>query len=75
VLSRSDFLRIGAASRDGKSPTGVPGKANRRGLLCGVMAKVQLTDTLFRGSGFLVPLFTGVRGRVILRSSARESAR
>ena len=42
MVSRSDFLRIGAASRDGKSPTGVPGKANRRGLLCSVMAKVQL---------------------------------
>ena len=39
---RGDFLRVGAGKRDGKSPAGVHGKANRRGLLCSVMAKVEL---------------------------------
>ena len=36
------FLRASAADRYGKSPAGTHGKANRRGLLCGMMAKVQL---------------------------------
>src|SRR5215203_1472563 len=40
--TRGDFLRVGAGKRHGKSPAGVYGKANRRGLLCSVMAKVQL---------------------------------
>jgi hypothetical protein len=40
--TRGDFLRVGAGKRHGKSPAGVYGKANRRGLLCSVMAKVHL---------------------------------
>jgi hypothetical protein len=40
--TRGDFLRVGAGKRPGKSPAGVHGKANRRGLLCSLMAKVHL---------------------------------
>src|SRR5215213_8852365 len=45
--TRGDFLRVGAGKRHGKSPAGVYGKANRRGLLCSVMAKVQLRRPYF----------------------------
>jgi DDE superfamily endonuclease len=38
----SDFSRVTAGDRRSKSPAGVYGTADRRGLLCGVMAKVQL---------------------------------
>src|SRR5215211_4767418 len=41
--AREDFLRVGAGKRHDKSPAGVHGKANQRGLLCSVMAKVQLS--------------------------------
>lgn len=38
-----DFSRVGARGRHGKSPEGVHGEADRRGLLCGVMTKVWLS--------------------------------
>ena len=41
-VGRGDFLRVAPRRRDGKSPAGVDGKANRCGVLRGVMAKVQL---------------------------------
>ena len=37
-------MRIGAADRHGKSLAGIHGKANRGGVLCSVMAKVQLGE-------------------------------
>ncbi len=39
---RGDFLRVGAGKRHGKSPAGVHREANRCGLLCSLMAKVEL---------------------------------
>src|SRR5215218_5228048 len=41
VVVAGDFLRVATAGRHGKSPTAVGRAANRRGLLCSVMAKVQ----------------------------------
>jgi hypothetical protein len=46
VGAGSDFLRVIWRDRHGESPAGVCGAANRRGLLCGVMAKVQLRACL-----------------------------
>ena len=46
VGTRSDFLQVTGRDRHGKSPKGFDGTANRRGLLCGVMAKVQLYGIL-----------------------------
>src|SRR4051794_6181815 len=40
--TRGDFSRVGAGDRGSKSPAQVHRKADRRGLLCSVMAKVQL---------------------------------
>ena len=39
-----DFSRVSAGGRRSKSPAGVYGTADRRGLLCGVMAKVQVSE-------------------------------
>src|SRR5215211_4177699 len=44
VVVAGDFLRVATAGRHGKSPTAVGRAANRRGLLCSIMAKVQLRD-------------------------------
>src|SRR5215211_1318965 len=46
VGTRSDFLQVTRRDRHGKSPTGFDGTADRRGLLCGVMSKVQLKTPL-----------------------------
>src|SRR5215211_2437744 len=46
VVVAGDFLRVATAGGHGKSPTGVGRAANRRGLLCSVMAKVQLMGVL-----------------------------
>src|SRR5215208_4875888 len=43
VVVAGDFLRVAIAGRHGKSPTGVVRAANRGGLLCSVMAKVELS--------------------------------
>jgi hypothetical protein len=57
--TRGDFLRVGAANRDGKSPAQVSGKADRCGLLCSIMAKVQPRDCMKSGP------------RVVIRYSSR----
>src|SRR5215212_9255991 len=44
VVVAGDFLRVATAGRHGKSPTAVGRAANRRGLLCSIMAKVQLRN-------------------------------
>jgi hypothetical protein len=44
VDPRSDFLRVGVAGGGGKSPAEVHRKANRHGLLCSVMDKVELSE-------------------------------
>src|SRR5215212_3901877 len=48
--TRGDFLRVGPANRDGKSPAQVSGKAERCGLLCSIMAKVQPRSRLETGA-------------------------
>ena len=45
-----DFSRVAAGYRHTKSPTRVRRTANRRGLLCGLMAKVQQRNCLKRGT-------------------------
>src|SRR5215212_258171 len=52
VGAGSDFLRVARRDRHGKSPTRVCGAANRRGLLCSVMAKVELRCLLGYSNGF-----------------------
>jgi hypothetical protein len=42
VGAGGDFLRVTPRGRHGKSPQGICGTVNRRGLLCGLMAKVEL---------------------------------
>ena len=42
VVGAGDFLRVVPADRHGKSPAGVCRTTNRGGLLCGLMAKVEL---------------------------------
>src|SRR5215216_1608456 len=43
-----DFPRVVRGHRHGKSPTGICGTTNRRGLLCSLMAKVALQHHLGR---------------------------
>src|SRR5829696_4380305 len=46
----ADFLRVAFSDRHDKSPAGLHGTANRCGLLCGIMAKVERRETVRKGA-------------------------
>src|SRR5215218_9493176 len=88
VVVAGDFLRVAIAGRHGKSPTGVVRAANRGGLLCSVMAKVELSarapspgrllpfmsswTRCGASSGLSVPFLVSVRGAGSARAGLRR---
>src|SRR3954469_1134051 len=68
--TRGDFSRVGAGDRGSKSPAQVHRKADRRGLLCSVMAKVQLRQAPFRS----VPLKNDPTTKALVRSAPARVA-